>query len=88
VAPQTAYALFMHRAELQRKCVQFAQLSETKIQLTALLIDELKQRMANCSYEDLQILVRQTEFKRSLEKKLRHRRKQLKALAKLQKVSI
>ncbi|KAH8302743.1 hypothetical protein KR044_010372, partial [Drosophila immigrans] len=84
-APKTAYALFMHRAELQRKRAQFARVSQTKIQLTAYLIDKLKERMSNCSYEDLQILIRETEFKRSLEKKLRHRHKQLKAIAKSQK---
>ncbi|XP_034110389.1 uncharacterized protein LOC117571990 [Drosophila albomicans] len=81
-SPATAYALFMHRAELQRKRAQFARVSQTKIQLTTHLINKLKQRMASCSYEDLQCLVREQEFKRNLEKKLNHRHKQLKAIAK------
>ncbi|XP_034481264.1 uncharacterized protein LOC117786945 [Drosophila innubila] len=81
-APKTAYALFLHRAELQRKRLQFARVSQTKIQLTGQLIDKLKQRMSSCSYEDLQILVRETKFKQLLEQSLRHRRKQIKVVAK------
>ncbi|KAH8410705.1 hypothetical protein KR222_011229 [Zaprionus bogoriensis] len=87
-AKSYAYALFMHRAELKRRRAQFAQVSQTKIQLTDQLIAMLRQRMASCSYEDLQILVRQTEFKKSLEKQLRHRKKQLKALAKLKRLKL
>jgi len=81
-APKTAYALFLHRAELQRRRIQYARVSQTKILLTVELIDKLKQRLHCCTYEDLQILVRETKFKQSLEQKLRHRRKQLKAVAK------
>ncbi|XP_030079649.1 uncharacterized protein LOC111599561 [Drosophila hydei] len=79
---KTAYALFLHRSELQRRKVHYAKKSQTKIQLTNELIAKVKQRMATCSYEDLQILVREQQFKRLLEQKLRHRAKQLKAVAK------
>ncbi|EDV95594.1 uncharacterized protein LOC6557918 [Drosophila grimshawi] len=79
---RTGYALFLHRAELQRRCTHFAKVSQTKIQLTGQLIARVKQRMATCSYEDLQIMVREQEFKRRLEKKLKHRAKQLQILQK------
>ncbi|KAM8710247.1 hypothetical protein ACLKA7_016960 [Drosophila subpalustris] len=81
-APKTAYALFLHRAELQRRRKQFARVSQTKIHLTGQLINKLKQRLHNCTYEDLQILVRESKFKQLLEQNLQHRRKQLKAIAK------
>ncbi|XP_017957158.1 uncharacterized protein LOC108651779 [Drosophila navojoa] len=77
---KTAYALFLHRSELQRRKAHYAKMSQTKILLTNELIAKTKQRMATCSYEDLQILVREQQFKRLLEQKLRHRAKQLKAV--------
>ncbi|XP_017863814.1 PREDICTED: uncharacterized protein LOC108614280 [Drosophila arizonae] len=77
---KTAYALFLHRSELQRRKAHFAKMSQTKILLTNELIAKTKQRMATCSYEDLQILVREQQFKRLLEQKLQHRAKQLKAV--------
>ncbi|XP_017840047.1 uncharacterized protein LOC108597942 [Drosophila busckii] len=80
-----AYALYLHRAELQRRRTHYAKVSQTKIRLTNQLIDKLRQRMESCTYEDLQILVRETKFKRNLEEKLRHRQKQLKAIAKKSK---
>ncbi|XP_064539358.1 uncharacterized protein LOC135429100 [Drosophila montana] len=79
---KTAYALFLHRAELHRRRAHYAKVSQTKIQLTSQLIAKVKQRMDTCSYEDLQTMVREQQFKRLLEKKLQHRAKQLKALVK------
>ncbi|EDV50958.1 uncharacterized protein LOC6544075 [Drosophila erecta] len=81
-----AYALFLHRQELRRRQMLYVQVSRTKIQLTKELIAEQKQRLASCSSEDLQILSRQTQFKRQLQQKLKHRSKQLKVIAKQQEV--
>lgn len=82
VAPKTAYALFLHRSELKRRRLHFAKVSQTKIHLTDQLISKLKQRMGTCSYEDLQIMVRELDFRKFLEYQLQHRMKQLKALQK------
>ncbi|XP_033156991.1 uncharacterized protein LOC117139007 [Drosophila mauritiana] len=79
-----AYALFLHRQELRRRQMLYVQVSKTKIKLTKELIAEQKQRLASCSPEDLQILSRETQFKRQLQQKLKHRSKQLKAIAKQQ----
>ncbi|KAH8295719.1 hypothetical protein KR018_005796 [Drosophila ironensis] len=76
-----AYALFLHRQELQRRQMLYVQVSRTKIQLTKELIAEQRQRMSSCSSEDLEILSRETQFKRQLQQKLKHRNKQLKAIA-------
>ncbi|XP_068149035.1 uncharacterized protein [Drosophila tropicalis] len=78
----TAYALFLHREELRRRQRQYARVSKTKIQLTSELISLIKQRLTTCSYEDLQILNREKQFKRDLQQQLKHRYKQLKAIAK------
>nr|NP_001097507.1 uncharacterized protein Dmel_CG34266 [Drosophila melanogaster]ABW08466.1 uncharacterized protein Dmel_CG34266 [Drosophila melanogaster] len=77
-----AYALFLHRQELRRRQMLYVKVSKTKILLTKELIAEQRQRLANCSPEDLQILNRETQFKRQLQQKLKHRSKQLKAIAK------
>lgn len=82
VAPKTAYALFLHRSELKRRRLHFAKVSQTKIHLTDQLISKVKQRMGTCSYEDLQIMVRELDFRTFLEHQLRHRQKQLKVLQK------
>ncbi|XP_017028404.1 uncharacterized protein [Drosophila kikkawai] len=78
------YALFLHRQELRRRQMLYTQVSKTKIQLTKELIAEQKQRLSSCSPEDLQILSREQQFKRQLQQKLKHRNKQLKAIAKQQ----
>ncbi|KAH8379443.1 hypothetical protein KR009_005060 [Drosophila setifemur] len=79
-----AYALFLHRQELQRRQKLFIRVSKTKLQLTKELIAEQKQRLANSSPEDLEILSRETQFKKQLQQNLKHRTKQLKAIAKQQ----
>ncbi|SPP77569.1 Hypothetical predicted protein [Drosophila guanche] len=80
----TAYALFLHRQELQRRQLLYTKISRTKIQLTKELIAKQKQRLGSCSNEDLEILNRETQFKRTLQQKLKHRSKQLKAMARQQ----
>ncbi|KAH8316896.1 hypothetical protein KR067_010112 [Drosophila pandora] len=74
-----AYALFLHRQELQRREAVYVHVSRTKIQLTKKLIAEQKQRLSSCSPEELEILSRETQFKRQLQQKVKHRNKQLKA---------
>ncbi|XP_030372370.1 uncharacterized protein LOC115622543 [Scaptodrosophila lebanonensis] len=81
-AKNTAYALYLHCSELRRRRTHYVRISKTKLQLTDKLIAQIKQSMATCSYEDLQALNRETQFRRDLKRQLRHRHKQLQLLEK------
>ncbi|XP_017839998.1 uncharacterized protein LOC108597890 [Drosophila busckii] len=76
-ATTAAYALYLHREELRRRKAHSARASVTKIHLTSELIAKTKQNILNCSSEDLQILARETIFKKSLQRHLHYRRMQL-----------
>ncbi|XP_030566947.1 uncharacterized protein LOC115766989 [Drosophila novamexicana] len=77
--PTAAYALYLHREELRRRKAHSARASATKIQLTSELIARTKQNIRVCSFEDLEILARETIFKKSLQRHLHYRRMQLQA---------
>lgn len=78
-AASTAYALYLHREELRRRKLHSVRSSATKIQLTNELIARTKQNIRECSDEDLEILARETIFKKSLQRHLHYRRMQLQA---------
>ncbi|XP_030373398.1 uncharacterized protein LOC115623267 [Scaptodrosophila lebanonensis] len=78
-SPTAAYALYLHREELRRRKIHSARTSMTKIQLTNELISKTKQNISICSNEDLQILARETLFKKNLQRHLHYRRMQLQA---------
>ncbi|XP_017863813.1 PREDICTED: uncharacterized protein LOC108614279 [Drosophila arizonae] len=78
-AASTAYALYLHREELRRRKLHSVRTSATKIQLTNELIARTKQNIRECSDEDLEILARETVFKKSLQRHLHYRRMQLQA---------
>ncbi|EDW04807.1 GH12535 [Drosophila grimshawi] len=51
----------------------------TKIHLTSELIARTKENIGKCSQEDLQILARETIFKKRMQRHLHYRRQQLQA---------
>ncbi|EDV50953.1 uncharacterized protein LOC6543950 [Drosophila erecta] len=73
-SPTAAYAMFLHREELRRRKVHVSRVSATKIHLTSELIAQTKQNIRQCSFEDLEILARETLFKKSLQRHLYYRR--------------
>ncbi|XP_043650397.1 uncharacterized protein LOC122618213 [Drosophila teissieri] len=73
-SPTAAYAMFMHREELRRRKIQVSRVSATKIHLTSELIARTKQNIRQCSFEDLEILARETLFKKNLQRHLYYRR--------------
>ncbi|XP_068148499.1 uncharacterized protein [Drosophila tropicalis] len=77
--PSAGYVLFLHREELRRRSrkAPSARSSITKIHLTSELIARTKQNISKCSFEDLNILARETLFKRNLQRHLHHRRMQM-----------
>ncbi|KAM8710242.1 hypothetical protein ACLKA7_016955 [Drosophila subpalustris] len=79
ISPTSAYVLYLHREELRRHKTHSARASVTKIQLTSELIARTKQNISRCSYEDLEILARETLFRKNLQRHLHHRRMQLQA---------
>lgn len=80
VSPTAAYALYLHREELRRrKAPHSARSSMTKIQLTNELIARTKQNINACSFEDLEILARETLFKKNLQRHLHYRRMAMQA---------
>lgn len=80
VSPTAAYALYLHREELRRrKAPHSARTSMTKIQLTNELIARTKQNINACSFEDLEILARETLFKKNLQRHLHYRRMAMQA---------
>lgn len=76
-SPTAAYAMFMHREELRRRKIHSSRASVTKIHLTSELIARTKQNIRQCSFEDLEILARETLFKKSLQRHLHYRRMQM-----------
>ncbi|XP_017071328.1 uncharacterized protein LOC108107990 [Drosophila eugracilis] len=76
-SPTAAYAMFMHREELRRRKIQVSRVSVTKIHLTSELIARTKQNILQCSSEDLEILARETLFKKNLQRHLYYRRMQI-----------
>ncbi|XP_034483332.1 probable serine/threonine-protein kinase pkgA [Drosophila innubila] len=78
-SPTSAYVLYLHREELRRHKTQSTRASVTKIQLTSELIARTKQNINRCSNEDLEILARETLFRKNLQRHLHHRRMQLQA---------
>lgn len=78
-SPTSAYVLFLHREELRRQKTHSARAAVTKIQLTSELIAKTKQNINRCSFEDLEILARETVFRKNLQRHLHHRRMQLQA---------
>lgn len=80
--PTPAYAVFLHRSELKRKRMHFINVSQTKIDLTDQLIYKLKQRMGTCSYQDLQFMVREQDFRNYLHRQLMFRQMQMMKLQK------
>ncbi|XP_043951233.1 uncharacterized protein LOC108035047 [Drosophila biarmipes] len=76
-SPTAAYAMFMHREELRRRKVHVTRASATKIHLTRELIERTKQNIRQCSFEDLEILARETLFKKNLQRHLYYRRMQI-----------
>ncbi|XP_017028402.1 uncharacterized protein [Drosophila kikkawai] len=75
-SPTAAYAMFLHREELRRRKVHVSRVSVTKIHLTSELIAKTKQNIRQCSFEDLEILARETLFKKSLQRHLHYRKMQ------------
>ncbi|KAH8376060.1 hypothetical protein KR009_000493 [Drosophila setifemur] len=73
-SPTSAYALFLHREELSRKKIHPSRVSATKIHLTGELIARTKQNIRQCSSEDLEILARETVFRKNLQRHLHYRR--------------
>ncbi|XP_060652725.1 uncharacterized protein LOC132789011 [Drosophila nasuta] len=78
-SPSSAYVLYLHREEIRRRKTHSARASMTKIQLTSELIARTKQNISRCSYEDLEILARETLFKKNLQRHLHYRRMQMQA---------
>ncbi|XP_017053217.1 uncharacterized protein LOC108096267 [Drosophila ficusphila] len=76
-SPTAAYAMFMHREELRRKKVHASRASATKLHLTSELIARTKLNIRQCSNEDLEILARETLFKKNLQRHLHYRRMQI-----------
>ncbi|XP_016939844.4 uncharacterized protein [Drosophila suzukii] len=76
-SPTAAYAMFMHREELRRRKIHVTRASATKIHLTSELIARTKQNIRQCSFEDLEILARETLFKKNLQRHLYYRRMQI-----------
>ncbi|XP_017014257.1 uncharacterized protein [Drosophila takahashii] len=76
-SPTAAYAMFMHREELRRRKIHVTRVSTTKIHLTSELIARTKQNIRECSFEDLEILARETLFKKNLQRHLYYRRMQI-----------
>lgn len=79
VSPTTAYALYLHRKELRSRKANTARTSITKIQLTSELIARTKKNISACSYEDLEILARETLFKKNLQRHLHYRKMAIQA---------
>ncbi|XP_020816436.1 uncharacterized protein LOC110190366 [Drosophila serrata] len=75
-SPTAAYAMFLHREELRRRKVHVSRVSVTKIHLTSELIAKTKQNIRQCSFEDLEILARETLFKKNLQRHLHYRKMQ------------
>lgn len=75
------YALFLHRFEMKRKRKHVMKLSQSKIRLTEYLIIKQKQRIANCTNEDLQCLARGQDFRNFLYNQIMHRQMQQRAAA-------
>lgn len=73
-SPTAAYAMFLHREELRRRKLHVSRVSVTKIHLTSELIAQTKQNIRQCSFEDLEILARETLFKKNLQRNLYYRR--------------
>lgn len=79
VSPTTAYALYLHRKELRSRKANTARTSITKIQLTSELIARTKKNISVCSNEDLEILARETLFKKNLQRHLHYRKMAIQA---------
>lgn len=75
-SPTAAYAMFLHREELRRRKINGSRVSVTKIHLTSELIAKTKQNIRQCSFEDLEILARETLFKKNLQRHLHYRKMQ------------
>ncbi|XP_016983625.1 uncharacterized protein LOC108047784 [Drosophila rhopaloa] len=76
-SPTAAYAMFMHREELRRRKIHVSRVSATKIHLTSELIAKTKKNIRQCSFEDLEILARETLFRKNLQRHLYYRRMQI-----------
>lgn len=83
--PTPAFAVFMHRSELNRKRLHFFKVSQTKIHLTDHLIHKTRVRNGRCSWQDHQFMVREMGFRNFLHHQLVHRHMQMNAAMKMKK---
>lgn len=84
--PGFSYILYLHREELRKRKSSFMRISRTKFQLTHELITKTVKNIHKCSPDDLQILSRETIFKKNLRRQIaRMKHHQLMQMAKYQK---
>lgn len=84
--PGFSYILYLHREELRKRKASFMRISSTKFQLTHELITKTVQNIHKCSSDDLQILSRETIFKKNLRRQIaRMKYHQLMQMAKYHK---
>lgn len=70
------YALFLHREELRKSQVSSMRAACTKLLLTQELITKTVKNINKCSRDDLQILSRETIFKKNLHREIARQRHQ------------
>ncbi|XP_075163725.1 uncharacterized protein LOC142236367 [Haematobia irritans] len=68
------YALYLHREELRKRFNSPMGISRTKLLLTQELISKTKKNISKCSASDLQILSRETIFKKNLRREIARQR--------------
>ncbi|KAM7356304.1 uncharacterized protein ACRADG_002108 [Cochliomyia hominivorax] len=68
--PGFSYILYLHREELRKRKSSFMRISHTKFQLTHELITKTVRNIHKCSPDDLQILSRETIFKKNLRRQI------------------
>lgn len=61
-----SYALYLHREELRKRKISATRISRTKLLLTHELITKTVMNINKCSPDDLQMLSRETVFKKNL----------------------
>ncbi|XP_046808709.1 uncharacterized protein LOC111687570 [Lucilia cuprina] len=65
-----SYMLYLHREELRKRKSSCMRISRTKFQLTHELITKTVKNIHKCSPDDLQILSRETIFKKNLRRQI------------------
>lgn len=68
--PPISYILYLHREELRKRKASCMRISRTKFQLTHELITKTVKNIHKCSADDLQILSRETIFKKNLRRQI------------------